>query len=167
MTEVSFLIEEFDLQPHPEGGFFKETYRSKGKIAKSALPTVYSGERNYSTSIYFLLTSDTFSAFHKIHQDETWHFYGGSPLCLHMISPQGIYSSVVIGNNFKDGQVPQYVVSGGIWFATEVIPKDSYSFVGCTVSPGFDFEDFNLPSGNFLNEKFPEHQQIIEKFTRT
>ncbi|WP_422859372.1 cupin domain-containing protein [Flagellimonas sp. S174] len=145
MKDIDFLIKKFNLQPHLEGGYFKETYRSVGAIEENSLPTIYNGKRNYSTCIYFLLTSDTFSAFHKIKQDEIWHFYAGSPLKLFMISDEGDYSEKIIGADFKSGQFPQFVVPGGYWFGAKTLESDSYSFVGCTVSPGFDFEDLSFP----------------------
>nr|WP_299339663.1 cupin domain-containing protein [Allomuricauda sp.] len=166
MKEVEELIQRFGLQPHPEGGFFKETYRSEGEILESSLSEDYEGERNYSTCIYFLLTSDTFSAFHKINQDEIWHFYSGGPLRIHSISEEGAYTSYELGNDFQSGFVPQAIVPGGNWFAAETLDPDSYSFVGCTVAPGFDFEDFVLPSQKELLEKFPIHEQLIRRLTR-
>nr|WP_299001113.1 cupin domain-containing protein [uncultured Allomuricauda sp.] len=167
MKDIDFLIKKFNLQPHPEGGYFKETYRSVGAIEENSLPTIYNGKRNYSTCIYFLLTSDTFSAFHKIKQDEIWHFYAGSPLKLFMISDEGDYSEQIIGADFKSGQFPQFVVPGGYWFGAKTLESDSYSFVGCTVSPGFDFKDFVLPSQAELLEKFPQHEAIIKELTRS
>ena len=167
MKEVATLIKKFELIPHPEGGYFKETYRSAEAIEAVSLPKAYGGPRNYSTAIYFLLTSDTFSAFHKVRQDEMWHFYAGSPLKLYMISDTGVYSEQIIGNDFQKEEIPQYVVAGGFWFAAKTVVADSYSFVGCTVAPGFDFADFVLPNRNELIERFPEHQDIITKLTRS
>ena len=161
------IISQFDLQPHPEGGFFKETYRSNGLIKSTCLESIFKGDRNYATSIYFLITSDAFSAFHKINQDETWHFYKGSSLTLHMISPKGIYSSVAIGNNFENGEVPQFTVLAQHYFAAEVTAKDQFAFLGCTVAPGFDFNDFHLPTHKELSERFPTHQEVISRLTRT
>ena len=89
-----------------------------------------------------MITSASFSAFHKIHQEEIWHFYLGSSITIHLISPEGEYSAVVLGNNILKGEVPQYIVKGGDWFAAEVLEEDSYTLVGCTVAPGFDFADF-------------------------
>lgn len=159
------IIKELELMEHPEGGYFKETYRSIGAISNSELGNTYKGDRNYSTGIYFLLTSEKFSAFHKINQDEMWHFYKGTPLLLHIISKEGVYSSVTIGNDLEKGEVPQHVVRGGDWFAAEVIDKDSYTLVGCTVAPGFDFADFVLPERKELVALFPQHQEIISKLT--
>lgn len=159
------IIKELGLTAHPEGGYFKETYRSAALIPESELGENYSGDRNVSTCIYFLLTSDKFSAFHKINQDEIWHYYKGTPLLLHIISSDGEYSSVTIGNDFSKGEVPQYVVKGGDWFAAEVIKKNGYTLVGCTVAPGFDFADFVLPERTELIALFPEHEKIITQLT--
>ena len=167
MKETAESIKNaLELLPHPEGGYYKETYRSEGVISKNCLPEVFNGERNYVTCIYFLLTSDTFSAFHKINQDESWHFYKGTSITLHIISPDGHYTKVVIGNNITQGQLPQYTVPGGHWFAATVDGDDHYALLGCTVAPGFDFSDFTLPPRADLLEQFPQHRDIITSLTR-
>lgn len=166
MDNVDYLIKVLGLQPHPEGGYFKEIYRSSGEINSESLDSRYVGNRNYATSIYFLLTSDTFSAFHKINQDEIWHFYDGSPIKIHMISETGDYSNVIVGKNLKQGEKLQFVVPGGYWFAANVINNNDYSLVGCTVSPGFDFKDFQLAKRNDLIKMFPQHKNILTQFTR-
>ncbi|GAA4900131.1 cupin domain-containing protein [Flaviramulus aquimarinus] len=165
-TEIQTIISQLSLQPHPEGGYFKETYRSAGVIDEKHLGSNFSGNRNYTTAIYFLLTSDTFSAFHRINQDEIWHFHKGSAIKLHIISDEGVYSTIIIGNDLEKGELPQYVVPKKYWFAAEVINADDYSLVGCTVSPGFDFKDFELPERASLITKFPQHKTIITKLTR-
>ncbi|WP_370476766.1 cupin domain-containing protein [Tamlana flava] len=166
MEEAKKIAEQLNMQHHPEGGYFKETYRSSGEITPENLGSDFTENRNFSTCIYFLLTSDTFSAFHKIKQDEIWHFYKGSSIKLHIISSEGAYSSVIIGNNLEKNEIPQFVVKAKDWFAAEVTNKDSYSLLGCTVSPGFDFKDFKLAERNTLISKFPKHKTIIEKLTR-
>jgi len=166
MNRLDQIIRKLDLKPHPEGGFFRETYRSAGVISHDNLGHSYKGERNYSTCIYFLLTSEVFSAFHRILQDEIWHFYDGSPIEIHTIAQDGIYTKTVIGRDIDREQVPQFVVPGGSWFAATVINPDDYSLIGCTVSPGFDFRDFELPLRNELISKFPQHEEIIVKLTR-
>ncbi len=165
-AEIKNIINKLNLKPHPEGGFFNETYRSTGVIDKANLDEQFSGDRNYATAIYFLLTSDTFSAFHKINQDEIWHFYKGSSIKLHIISPEGNYSKVIIGNAIENGEHPQYVVPAKYWFAAEVVNNNDYALVGCTVSPGFDFKDFVLPKHDTLITKFPQHKAVITKLTR-
>ena len=174
MSKIEEIIKNLALEAHPEGGYFKETYRSKGEINNDNLSPNYEGKRNYSTCIYFMLTSDTFSAFHKINQDEIWHFYDGAPILLHTISESGIHDEFVIGRDFSKGQSPQLVVPGGHCFAAKVINKTNnesatkidYSLVGCTVSPGFDFTDFVLPSRAELLAQFPQHMDLIKEFTR-
>lgn len=166
MTEIENIIQKLNLKAHPEGGYFKEVYRSSGTINQDCLGDAFLSERNYATSIYFLLTSDTFSAFHRIKQDEIWHFYKGSPIKLHMISEQGNYSNITIGNDLNTNQILQFVVPAKYWFAAEVIGSNTYSLLGCTVSPGFDFDDFELPSRANLISKFPQHAKLIERLTR-
>jgi len=165
MKQIENLIKVLNLKPHPEGGYFKETYRSLGEINEDCLDPAYTGNRNYATSIYFLLTTDSFSAFHKINQDEIWHFYDGSPITIYMISPEGEYSEVILGRRINRGEKLQFVVPGNYWFAAKVINDNDFTLVGCTVSPGFDFKDFNLPSRKQLITKFPEHKEVITKLT--
>lgn len=165
MYTAENYINELHMSPHPEGGFFKETYRADGIIQHEALPPGYSGARSYSTGIYFLLDGKQFSALHKIKQDEMWHFYDGGTLLIHMISPDGEYSSIQLGLNISNGEVPQAVVPGGTYFGSEMASKSDFALVGCTVAPGFDFADFEMPSRETLLEKFPEHKKIIEKLT--
>ena len=163
---VDQIIRNLKLKPHPEGGFFRETYRSEGIVTNHNLGIGYSGSRNYSTCIYFLLTSDIFSAFHRIKQDEIWHYYDGSSIFLHVISPNGEYTKTIIGRDFELGEVPQFVVAGGSWFAANVVNENSYSLLGCTVSPGFDFSDFELAIKSELTRQYPLHKDIIADFTR-
>lgn len=165
LMDAHTIIKKLNLIEHPEGGYFKETYRSTGMISEKELGASYSSDRNYSTCIYFLLTSEKFSAFHKINQDEIWHFYKGTPLLLHIITKEGFYKTVTIGNDLEKGEVPQYVVKGGDWFAAEVIENEAYALVGCTVAPGFDFADFVLPERKELITMYPEHTEIITKLT--
>lgn len=161
------IITKFNLTEHPEGGYYKENYRCNGIIKNEHLSSEFIGDRNYATSIYFLLTSDKFSAFHKINQDEIWHFYKGNSLKLHMISPNGDYSFAMIGNNLEQNEQPQFVVPAGYWFAAEVLEKDAYAFTGCTVAPGFDFKDFVLPKRDDLIALFPKHSEIITSLTHS
>lgn len=165
MDKIKEIIKELGLKPHPEGGYFKETYRSEGEIKGESLHADYKGKRNYSTCIYFLLTSDTFSAFHKIKQDEIWHFYDGSPIRLHTISEAGKHTEYIIGRDLSKDETPQLIVPGNHWFAAKVINKNDYALVGCTVSPGFDFTDFELPSRKELLSKFPQHKELITELT--
>jgi predicted cupin superfamily sugar epimerase len=166
MKDANYWIKKLGLQSHPEGGYFKETYRSHESIAKTALPERFSGDRAFSTGIYFLLDKTDFSAFHVINQDEMWHFYEGSSLTIHIIDKEVNYSTLKLGCDVENGQFPQVVVKAGCFFAAEIDNKELYSLVGCTVAPGFDFDDFEMPSRNKLVEMFPKHEDTIKKFTR-
>ncbi len=166
MNTKETIIKQLNLLPHPEGGYYRETYRSSIEISEPNLPKAYQGNRNVSTCIYFLITSDNFSAFHRINQEEIWHFYLGAPILLHTISNKGTYQQFTIGNDFTKGQTPQLIVPGGDWFAAEIVEKDGFALVGCTVAPGFDFSDFDLAKQSYLIEKFPQHQEIIKRLTR-
>ena len=163
---IEDIVRKLDLKSHPEGGYYNETYRSNEIIPESVLGHPFEGDRNCSTAIYFLLTAENFSAFHRIHQDEMWHFYQGSPLLLHTISPEGEYECIEIGADIMDGQHPQYVVPAGVWFASEVKEANDYSLVGCTVSPGFDFRDFELAAREDLIKSYPQHSEVITSLTR-
>ena len=165
MNRIQEIIKVLDLKKHPEGGYYKETYRSNGFIESNCLDNNYDGKRNYSTCIYFLLTSDEFSAFHKINQDEIWHFHEGSSILLHTLSENGKHEEYYIGNNITNGEQPQLIVPGNHWFAASTIEDNSYALVSCTVSPGFDFKDFILPTRKELVEKFPQYKSIIKNFT--
>lgn len=160
------IIEHLHLSPHPEGGYYREVYRSKGIVPHAALKNAFDGDRNYCTSIYFLLTSDNFSAFHRLKQDEVWHFYAGSPLYIHVINPDGTYQRNELGLDLTTGIAPQFVVPAGRWFASSVKEPNSFSLVGCTVAPGFDFADFEMADRNELMVEYPQHSQIITELTR-
>ncbi|WP_459209959.1 cupin domain-containing protein [Aquimarina rhabdastrellae] len=163
---IEKIVKKLDMLPHPEGGFYKETYRSEATIKKEALIGDFSGDRNYSTAIYFLLTSENFSAFHRIKQDEIWHHYEGASLYVHVIDQDGVYARYSVGKNLEEGEFPQLVVPAGCWFASSVKNEDAYTFVGCTVAPGFDFADFELANREELAVQYPEHKKIIEQYTR-
>lgn len=167
MTEkAKKIVTYLKLSPHPEGGFFRETYRSKGVMDLESPDSGLSAKRNFSTCIYFLLTSETFSAFHRICHDEIWHFYDGSPVRIYMLSATGEYSDIEMGRNIEKGEVPQFVIPGGTLFAAEVLSENDFTLVGCTVSPGFDYRDFELPDRNRLISEYPQHKGIITRMTR-
>ena len=164
-AQIDKIIEKLDLIKHPEGGYYKENYRSKGEINPDSLWKQANESRSYSTGIYFLLKEHQFSAFHKIKQDEMWHHYLGSTLLLHIIDPKGTYKSIKIGKRFSEGEHLQYVVPANYWFASEVLEKDNFVLCGCTVSPGFDFKDFEMPNRDILIKMFPQHKKIITSLT--
>jgi len=163
--EARYWIEKLKLDPHPEGGHYRQTYKSDLLISADSLPG-HSGPRAASTAIYFLLEAENFSAFHRLRSDELWHFYAGSPLLVHVIDPAGGYSSLLLGNDPNAGQVFQAVVPAGHWFASHVADWKSWVLVGCTVSPGFDFADFELAQRTDFIRQHPQHETMIRRLTR-
>jgi len=166
MHNSQYWIEKLSLEPHPEGGYFKEMYRSDDQIPSSALPARYQGDRCFGTSIYFLLEGDNFSAFHRIQSDEGWHFYAGNPVRIYTLTSNGIRIDIDMGSDPDKGQHLQYVIPFGYWFAAEVVEPGGFSLVGCTVNPGFDFNDFELAKRSELINMFPQHEEIITRLTR-
>ena len=162
---AAYWIEHLKLKKHPEGGYFKEVYRSNEVINIKGLPDRYTSFRNFATAIYFLLRSDEFSAFHRLRSDETWHFYTGSTLILYIIEPSGKLRQIKLGNALANNNQFQVTIPRGYWFAAKVENPDSYTLMGCTVSPGFDFEDFELGKKSVLGEKFPQHKALINAMT--
>ena len=144
------MVAKFQLLPHPEGGYFRETYRSPASVLH---PTV-GGERSASTSILFLLTPKNVSRFHRIASDEVWHFYSGSPMTVVELREGGSMVKTVLGNSTRDllsgDMVVQHCVRAGTWFGSYGNEGGEYSLVGCTVAPGFDFSDFELASRSRL-----------------
>ena len=159
------VIKELGLLKHPEGGYYREMYRSDKNVSQTCIPE-HDGHRSVSTAIYFLLSNDAFSAFHKVIQDESWFFHFGDPIDLHMISPQGEHSITRIGNDIFNGERPQFTVPGDHWFGATSAGDNGYSLVSCTVAPGFDFNDFTLANRSELNVLFPQHVDIIVSLTR-
>ncbi|NOU48159.1 MAG: cupin domain-containing protein [Bacteroidales bacterium] len=163
--EIVYWVEKLKLIPHPEGGFYREIYRSKEVLDSNFLGSAFEGKRNLSTAIYYLLTKGDFSAFHRIKSDEIWHFYAGESLQLHIIHPDGRYESKIVGNKPFTDEEPFVLVPGACWFAA--IPLGEFALVGCTVAPGFAFEDFELAERQALIKLFPQHYQLIESLTRS
>ena len=164
--DARYWIERLQLEPHPEGGYFRQTYRSDVVIAREALPVGFSGARAISTAIHFLLERETFSAFHRLRSDEVWHFYVGEPLVVHVIDAEGKYSRNLLGDDPEAGQVLQAVVRAGCWFASHMADWKGFAVVGCTVAPGFDFADFEMGKREALVERYPEYRKVIERLTR-
>jgi predicted cupin superfamily sugar epimerase len=157
------LIETLGLEAHPEGGFYRETFRSP--LALRGLPWTADSERNASTAIYFLLPAGVFSAFHRVIADEVWHHYDGDPVDLHLLDEGTGHEVVRLGRDIKAGERPQHVVRGGVWQAAAGLGS-RYALCGCTVAPGFDFADFSMPSRDELVALFAEHADLIGSLTR-
>jgi predicted cupin superfamily sugar epimerase len=159
-------IERLDLERHPEGGFYRESYRSAAEIGPCCLGAAFGESRSVSTAIYFLLTGAERSVLHRIRSDEVWHHYAGCALTLHLLDESGRYERLALGLDPNVGQAPQVVVPAGVWFGATVDDPSSYTLVGCTVAPGFDFADFELGQRSVLTRRFPRHREIIEALTR-
>ncbi|THU35837.1 cupin domain-containing protein [Niastella caeni] len=162
---AAYWINKLQLATHIEGGAFREIYRSPVLAPLSALPAGFTGERNFSTSIYFLLQQHQFSAFHKIKSDEVWHFYYGDTLIVYEIDQQGRMIEHRLGCDPDNQESFQCVIAAGNWFAARLAPGGDYALVGCTVSPGFDFADFELADRKELQHLFPEHTEVIKELT--
>ncbi|HEX4876118.1 MAG TPA: cupin domain-containing protein [Chitinophagaceae bacterium] len=160
------LIQQYNLQPHPEGGWYKQTYKSNESIRAEALPERFGGDRPFSTAIYFLLEKGNFSAFHRIKSDECWHFYHGDPLEIFVLQQNGELTVTTLGNDISKGYLFQYIVPAGCWFASRPAPGSQYCFVGCTVAPGFDFADFEIADAKDLIKQFPKHNSFITELCR-
>ncbi len=145
-------IDELKLERHPEGGWFRRVYESELKVA---------GSRPAMTSIYYLLESGDFSAFHRLRQDEQWHFYSGGALTLHRIAPDGAASTITLG---PEGPF-QTTIKAGHWFGATT--EGPYALVGCTVAPGFDYADFDMPTRDRLIKAYPQHEMLIRNLTRS
>jgi hypothetical protein len=147
---IADIIQKFELEPHPEGGFYKRTYAS---------------EKDSFSSILFLLVKNNFSAFHKIKSDEQWNWYYGDAIVIHEIDTKGNYHTTTLSNKKEQFEF-QHVVKGGNWFASECIGEYGFALCGCTVVPAFHFDDFEMGNRNELCKQFPEHIAIIERLTR-
>jgi len=157
--DVKELILKLQLKVHPEGGYYRETYRSAGNV------TTGNGKmRNISTAIYYLLENEDKSHFHRIQSDELWFFHQGQPLEICVIHGD-VLTIIHLGNDIENGEVPQAIIPANCWFAASVENSAGYSMVSCTVAPGFDFSDFELAGRENLIQQYPHLKNIIEKYT--
>ncbi|MFW5923626.1 MAG: cupin domain-containing protein [Planctomycetota bacterium] len=159
------IAEMLDLEPHPEGGYYREIYRSDEEIAGGALPERYDEARAAGTAIYYLLTSDTFSAIHRLRSDEIIHFYLGDPVTVLQLRGDGASETVTLGQKIADGEKPVCVVSRGTWFGMRVQNDGSYALLGTTVAPGFDFDDFEIGDEEQLTTDYPDRADLIRHLT--
>ncbi|ASW75451.1 hypothetical protein IQ37_02700 [Chryseobacterium piperi] len=154
------LVDILKLEPHPEGGYYKETYRSEQVLTLEG-----GNSRNVSTAIYYLLENENKSSFHRIKSDELWFFHQGEPLEIVFIK-DGKLHTIILGNSLENGEVPQAIIEANVWFAAKISEGKGYSLVSCTVAPGFDFLDFELAERNTLLQQYPDLNNVIKEFTR-
>ena len=160
--DEQYYITKLGLEPHPEGGFYKSTFASEAVISDQKLIRD-NKERKLFTSIYFLLRSQDISHFHRLKSDELWYYHGGSSLTVHVIDENGEYNEMKLGLDLENGERPQVLVRKNTIFGSSVKEENTFSFVGCMVSPGFDFEDFELFKQEELLQTYPQHKEIIMK----
>lgn len=165
--DAATIIKKLGLEPLPEeGGFYRETFRDTGVISSSALPN-HEGDRKYSTSIYYLVTPEEFSGLHAVKSAEVFHFYAGDPVRMVQIDEAGKMSEHILGSNLEKGQRPQLVVTPNVWQGTKLVEGGAWALMGCTVAPGFEFQDFIGGTFDELSKKFPEHSDTIHEYTHT
>jgi len=153
------IISRLGLQKHPEGGYYKETYRAEYSIAADI------GEiRNVCTAIYFLLEENSRTVFHRIKSDELWFFHVGEPVEIFILEQEGA-KKILLGNDLNNGESLQAIIPAGKWFAAKSKTNKGFSLVSCTVSPGFDFSDFEIALRENLIMEFPSHEALVEEFT--
>lgn len=165
MKNADYYIAKLGMTQHIEGGAFKEHYRAPLLLPRSAVGTAYKGDCNASTAIYFLLRHGEFSAFHRLVSDEVLHFYDGSPLHVYEIDVAGTLHVHKLGRDLESGERFSLVIPGGSWFALRCEHAGSFSLIGCTVAPGFAFEDFVLADRAVLLGQFPQHTALIQTMT--
>lgn len=161
------IIEILGLVPLPEeGGYYSEIYRAGERIPGSALPVRYAGDRSYCTSIYYLVTPDAFSALHRVRSDEIFHFYAGDPVEIFMINPDGSDAVALLGPDLELGQRPMVIVPNGTWQGSRLMGDGKWALLGCTVAPGFEFDDYEHGIRAELIRQYPHLDREITRFTR-
>jgi len=154
-----------DLAPHPEGGFFRETYRAAEALPAGALPARYGGDRALGTAIYYLLAPDAFSALHRLRSDEVFHFYAGDPVEMLLLAAGGRGEVLTLGGDLAAGQRPQHVVPAGVWQGARLRAGGAWALLGTTVAPGFDFADYEAGARAALQRAWPAFAPLIAALT--
>jgi len=163
---VQRIIDLLQLAPHPEGGFYREIYRSPLRLKHPGVPAGRDAERSAATGIYFLLPADDFSAFHRLRfSDESWHLYAGGPLELHVIHSDGTYEERILDSDLREGE-PAFTVPAGSWQAARAATGGTWALAGCTVTPGFEFADFEMPAAAEIVREHPRHETILRELTK-
>ncbi len=166
MASADFWIDKLSLEPHPEGGYFREVYRSEDIVGKAGLPSRFAGDRSAATLIYYLLAGDEFSTLHRIKSDEIWVHISGDNLEIHQIGLDSVYQKHQLGKNLDASQTPVCVIEQGTWFGVSLPDESSFCLCTCLVAPGFDFSDFELGDPEQLKIAYPEHTAVINRLSR-
>ena len=165
--DAKTIIRQLGLRPHPEGGFYRETYRSDEDIAAAALPARYGADRSLSTSIYYLLTPDSFSSLHRLQSDELFHFHLGDPVTMLQLHEDGRAETITLGLDLQAGQQLQVVAPRGVWQGMFLNDGGRFALLGTTVAPGFDFADFEVGDRDGLIRQYPSSAELIERLTKS
>jgi predicted cupin superfamily sugar epimerase len=166
MPTAEELIALLQLQPHPkEGGYFRETYRCDDHLAVGHLPRRYRSDHSASTAIYYLLTPTSISPLHRLATDEVFHFYLGSPVRMLQLGPGHVSREIVLGPDLIAGQHVQVLAPRGIWQGSILEPGGGFALLGCTVAPGFEYEDYEHGQRAELIKEFPQHAELIRRLT--
>lgn len=156
--DAEYYIQKLNLEPHPEGGYYNETYRSELVVTINGR-----NRRNVSTAIYFLLMDDQKSKFHRIQSDELWFYHVGEPIEIVLIINENLVT-YLLGNNMDNNERPQVIIPANTWFAAKIASSNGFSLVSCTVAPGFDFYDFELADRSLLLNSYPQLMTLLEEF---
>jgi predicted cupin superfamily sugar epimerase len=167
MLTADQVITLLNLKPHPdEGGYFVETYRSLEALSEKALPSRYKGVRSFGTAVYYLLTPESFSTMHRLQSDEIFHFYLGDPIEMLQLSPDGSGRILILGSDILHGIQPQVVVPRGVWQGARLLDDGKFALLGTTVSPGFEFVDYESGRRNDLAKSYPQFRDLITALTK-
>ena len=162
--EVKQLLQ---LQPLAiEGGFFRETYRSRWNVSAEYLPDGIRGPRSIGTAIYYMVTPETFSALHRLPGSEIFHFYLGDPAIMLQLLPDGSSRTITLGSDLAGGQQPQVMVRGGVWQGCKLASGGKFALMGTTMSPGFDYADYETGVRDELIAQYPGAAELIRDYTR-
>jgi len=161
------VIRLLGLYPHPgEGGYYRETWRSTLVAPETALPAGYGGGRSFGTAIYYLVTSESFSALHQVRGDELFHFYLGDPVEMFLIFPGGDWEKPVLGNDLAAGHLPQRIVPGGVWQGLRLAEGGRFALLGTTMAPGFELADFEVGDRERLVREYPALEELVARYAR-
>jgi predicted cupin superfamily sugar epimerase len=149
-----------------EGGFFRETYRSRRNVAAEYLPDGIRGPRSIGTAIYYMITPETFSPLHRLPGSEVFHFYLGDPAVMLQLRPDGASQTITLGSDLARGQQPQVVVCGGVWQGCKLSSGGEFALMGTTMSPGFDYADYENGNREQLIAQYPDAAELIREYTR-
>jgi predicted cupin superfamily sugar epimerase len=160
LQAADYWTARLELLPHPEGGSYKEVFRSSQEVVRKSSTAI----KQACTSIYYLLEGNDFSGFHRLASDEIWYFHKGVPLLIHIIDEQGVYTTKELSDALSGSL--SVVIEAGLWFAAEIPSAQEFTLVSCAVAPGFDFTEFEMAKKDEVIELYPQHRDILSRLCR-